>query len=113
MRTLNEYFLTTNWDGFHNASDAQELVVPDAGVLRAVVIHAKNGSNQDTIVKVFINQVDSGIQMIYPITADEMPGHTLYLPTELQVNANDAITLKSGGQSTESGGASATVIIRR
>ena len=102
MRTLNDYFIMGgNMTAIQTADNESPVcVIPDSGILKATFDIMKNGS--DTAVDATLADA----------TADET-GVELSLGGTIQLEAGDALNLKSNGEQTASTTADVSYIIRR
>jgi hypothetical protein len=114
MRDLRDYFLpagTITISTIGNPSNV--VVVPDPGTFVSVLINPHVVLDADTLFNVFVNAVDTTINVILlDLSADET-GVELTLPARLAVGLGDAIHIESDGAQSAVTTADVTFVIRR
>ena len=115
MRTLNDYFIMGgNMTAIQTADNESPVcVIPDRGILKAIWINCHTVIDAPTTFDIMKNGSDTGVDAtLADATADET-GVELSIASTIQLEAGDAINLKSNGEQSASTTADLSYIIRR
>ena len=116
---LNEYFL---YGGTHSAvqtdnNETEEVVVPESGVLVAVVIHISAVINvtddADHTFDVMVSGADSGEDALLPDASPANAGVRMNLTAPVDVVVGQSLSLKSNGDQIDACTGLVSWVIRR
>ena len=115
MRTLNDYFIMGgNMTAIQTADNASPVcVIPDRGELKEIYMNVHTVIDATTTFDIMKNGTDTTVDAtLADATADET-GVELSIASTIQLEAGDALNLKSNGEQSASTTADLTYIIRR
>ena len=115
MRTLNDYFIMGgNMTAIQTADNASPVcVIPDGGKLKEIYMNVHTVIDANTTFDIMKNGTDTTVDAtLANATADET-GVELSIASTIQLEAGDAINLKSNGEQSAATTADLSYIIRR
>lgn len=117
MRTLNDYFLSCGtWTNIGTASAVADVpvVIPDTGYIRSILIGITGAAIATAnVVTIFKNGSTTGSTVTLPDLMAAGTYRELTPSARVEVAIGDRITLVSGGETTTTPAASATLVVRR